>query len=226
LTTRERWIAAARGGEVDRKPVLCWPSAEAGDIVIATSEQQVRDAANADRPVLIQTSNPFGIAKANGVLLNSAFAKDVAEGDALLGRFTAECRATIESGLAAGADGVFFVVHGARGSESTPMEFGGHYLEVDREILADYQDASLNIVYVVGNDDLYLDFVSDLPAHVFAWDSEASTFDSAYVRTLRTGAQASADPASEIELKTGVQSVADFFTNAPARADHQQAHAV
>ena len=116
---------------------------------------------------------------------------------------------TANKAISAGVDGLFYVLHGARGAYSSPMQYGGYYLECDREILSQFEEATLNVVFVVGNDDVYIDFVSDLPAHLFAWDAEPSTFDSAYVRSLRKGAQASSDPESEVQLVTNLISVAD-----------------
>lgn len=204
MTSRERLVAAARGGEVDQKPVIVWPGASASDASDAIVLKDLADFSAGDQAVLVQVVNPFGQALAKGIDLNSALDADPSKGDAILQSLRQE---VIDQGLQAlerGADGIFYVLLGARGSFCTPMQYGGHYLEVDREILEAWSDARLNVVFVAGNDDVYIDFVSDLPAHVFAWDVEASTFDAAYVRTLRSGAQLSSDPESEVRLVTGL----------------------
>lgn len=204
MTSRERLVAAARGGEVDQKPVIVWPGASASDASDAIVLKDLSDFSAGDQSVLVQVVNPFGQALAKGIDLNSALDADPSKGDAILQSLRQE---VIDQGLQAlerGADGIFYVLLGARGSFCTPMQYGGHYLEVDREILEAWSDARLNVVFVAGNDDVYIDFVSDLPAHLFAWDVEASTFDAAYVRTLRSGAQLSSDPESEVRLVTGL----------------------
>jgi len=80
------------------------------------------------------------------------------------------------------------------------MQYGGFYLERDRELLSSVPAVVTRVLLVPGGEDVFLDFVSDLPAEVFAWDSRASGFSSEYVRGMRQGLQASEDPGSEIQL--------------------------
>ena len=91
------------------------------------------------------------------------------------------------------------------------MQYGGYYLERDRELLQEIEAARLNVLCVVGDEEVFIDFVSDLPAQVFAWDSRATSVSSAYVRELRKGAQASADPGSEIEFRLAMPSLAQYL---------------
>lgn len=199
MTSRERLIAAARGGEVDRRPTLVWPGHPAdSDALVVSSPSLLPAAEGVVR--LVEVVNPFGRAAEEGVDLNAALDADPASGNARLDAYVEATREAIQAALTAGADGILYRLHGARAEWCSPMQYGGFYLERDRELLSEIQDATLNVLYIVGNDDVYLDFVSDLPAHVFAWDRDASGFDAAYVRTLRQGAQASSDPASEIAL--------------------------
>jgi len=205
MTSRERLVAAARGGEVDHKPVLVWPGRSASDESDALIVSSIAHASPEDKAVLAQVVNPFGRALSKGIDLNAELDADPGKGDQILQALKQE---VIDQGLTAlehGADGVFYVLLGARGAFCTPMQYGGHYLEDDREILQTWSEARLNVVFVAGNDDVYIDFVSDLPAHLFAWDVEASTFDASYVRTLRSGAQLSSDPESEVRLVTGLE---------------------
>jgi hypothetical protein len=217
LNARERFLAASRGGEVDSKPTLAWPFGES-DLVVAETIEDVRTLSGGEKPVLYLLNNPFGASLADRVALNDLHVESPAAGSdkvaEYVSRLTEEGRASLE----AGADGVFYLLQGARGAFCTPMQYGGYYLEADREILTELADANFNFIFVAGNDDVYIDFVSDLPAHFFAWDAEASTFDASYVRTLRSGALASSDPSSEVLLSTGVPSVADFLMKEPAHA--------
>ena len=73
---------------------------------------------------------------------------------------------------------------------STPMQYGGFYLEHDRALLAEIEDARLNVLSVEGGPEPYLDFVADLPSHVLAWDVPATGIVAAAVRPMRRGALA------------------------------------
>jgi hypothetical protein len=206
VNSRELAIAAIRGGAVERKPVLSFDSV--GDILI---HQDLSAERNHERIDLFLVSNPFGLAKQNGTDLNQLLEEDIESGSEKLSNYAESVRNLIQNALDCGFDGVFYVLQGARGSESTPMQYGGHYLELDRQILSEFSESVLNCVFVVGHDDVYIDFVSDLPAHLFAWDADASTFDSKYVRTLRSGAQASSDPESEVFLSSKSQNLTELF---------------
>jgi hypothetical protein len=166
-----------------------------------------------DRPVLAEICNPFG--QVDGMALVSLLKSDPDAGASQLDQLVADVREQMESALAQGAEGIFYRVHGARGELTTPMEYGGFFLERDRELLDHVSDAPLNVAFIVGDEDVYVDFVSDLPAAFLAWDSKASGLDAAYVRTMRTGALASADPASDMLLITGVASVASQLDRLP-----------
>lgn len=211
MTSRERLVAAARGGETDQKPVISWSteSNPDSDAIITKDAANLAELVVGEKAVLFEISNPFGLAQQNRVDLNKLHSEDPEAGATKLEEYKQEILARGHAAIEAGADGIFYVLNGARGAYSSPMQYGGFYLECDREILSAFEEATLNVLYVVGNDDVYIDFVSDLPAHLFAWDAAASTFDSNYVRTLRKGAQASSDPESEVRLVTSVPSVAD-----------------
>ena len=189
-------MAAARGGEVDQRPVIVWPGADstvASDALVLDQMSPV----DTDAAVLVTVDNPFASV---GPRLSQRFMEDPSRASAQLDAATESTRRAIAAALEGGADGIVYRLYGARAKHSTPMEYGGIYLERDRELLEEIRDARLNVLFLVGDDDLYLDFVSDLPAHVLAWDADASGFTSAQVRALRDGAQASSDPNSEILL--------------------------
>jgi hypothetical protein len=175
------------------------------DVTVANSPDEVSQWADGERLVLLQVDSPFRVRQERGSVASN---DPRAAGDELDEIMTCVGR-TIESGMANGADGVLYRLFGARAGHTTPMEYGGFYLERDREILESVADASLNILLLVGDGDLYLDFVSDLPAHVMAWDAAASGFSSNYLRNLRDGAQASCDPESEIFLDHSGIRIAD-----------------
>ncbi len=95
---------------------------------------------------------------------------------------------------------MLYRLHGAHPSHTSPMQYGGYYLERDREILEEITDARFNLLFIVGSEGTYIDFVSDLPAHVFAWDERASGVTLEEVRQMRTGALATTNPNADIQL--------------------------
>ncbi len=207
MTSRERVLAAARGGEVDRRPVFGYPDPVAnGDIVLTVTPEGLASQINGEQVVLSVVDSPF---RKCGDDFAKEFQADPTSASEVLDRIVDETRSEMAQALEAGADGIFYRLYGARESRSTPMEYGGLYLERDRELLEGVREANLNVLFLVGNDDLYFDFVSDLPAHVIAWDRDATGIDAAQVRGLRIGAQASSDPASEIHLEHRGVRIAD-----------------
>lgn len=206
MTSRERLLAATRGGETDRLAVLAWPLADdASDAVVGSlAEEKIS---------LTEVLNPFGRARRAGLNLNEALYDDPEAGDALLSRFVEETRGALAEARDEGADGVLYVLEGAHPIHCSPMQYGGHYLERDRELLEAVSDAGLNVVFVVGDEGVYIDFVSDLPAHVFAWDSASSGVSVAEVRKMRSGALATNAEGADIALITGVPSVAQHLEN-------------
>ena len=199
MTSRERVTAAARGGSVDRRPLLAYPEpSEATDIIVAEDPEGLRASIDGEKVVLGAVDSPF---RRCGTDLAKQLSEDPESAHMLLQKAVDDTRTDMSAVLSAGADGIFYRLFGAREGLSTPMEYGGHFLERDRELLEEVQDANLNVLFLVGNEGLYMDFVSDLPAHVIAWDVEATGISAADVRQLRNGAQASSDPASEIHLQ-------------------------
>ncbi|HZH99465.1 MAG TPA: hypothetical protein VEX38_10880 [Fimbriimonadaceae bacterium] len=195
MTGRERIVAAARGGVVDRKPTL-GISEDSDARVVRT----VADAVSGDSALLVDILNPLGRALRQHQDLVRSLVDDPESGHSLLQDLVEETREEISQALAMGADGVFYRLQGADPSACTPMEYGGYFLERDRELLEEVAEARLNVVYIDSSSEPYLDFVSDLPAHVFAWDRGASDLTIRGVRELRAGALACQDPDADIAL--------------------------
>lgn len=146
---------------------------------------------------LVPVLNPFGRSAVDGVDLNELLHADPAAGNQKLDAYVAATREAIAQ---AKGQGILYILEGARAGCCSPMQYGGYYLERDRELLAEITADVTTVLAVVGGEDVFLDFVSDLPAQVFAWDAPASGFTASYVRGLREGIQASSDPESEIAL--------------------------
>lgn len=210
MTGRERLIAAARGGEVDQHPTLGWDGDVDGLIVPAT---KVKDYVGNDFAVLAEVLNPFGQAQRAEDDLDELLANNPEAGDARLDLWAQGVRIQMDDALAAGADGIFYRIRGAEPELCSPMHFGGHYLERDREILEQVQDALLNVIYVDAGDGAYLDFVSDLPAAIFAWSTERTAIPVDSVREMRAGALATDSPSADVTL-IAMQTTADSATEA------------
>ncbi len=203
MTSRERVIAASRGGAVDLQPTLTWLGGNGSSdaSVVPTSEIVVR--LDENQVVLAEVPNPFGLALGKGIDLNRALKDDPSVGSVVLDGLVEEVRTQIRESLESGADGIFYRLHGASPAHCTPMQYGGHYLERDRELLSEASGATCNVLFVAGKEELYIDFVSDLPATLFAWDYDLSKISADEVRQSRPGATASSDPSSEFKLVIG-----------------------
>lgn len=196
MTPKDRFAAAARGEVLDRKPVLRWPCPKGSDsdaVVVQTPEPNNSEG----KALFVEVYNPFGTALWRGIDLNQELKANPAS--PLLSELVEETRSKLREALGQGADGILYILYGARAKHCSPMQYGGHYLEYDRELLAEIQGKAVSVMFVVG-DDAYFDFVSDLPADVFAWDAPASGIDAGSMRLLRQGPLCSADQASEVIL--------------------------
>jgi hypothetical protein len=202
MTSRERMTAAIRGAAVDRKPTVHWPYWSEDSDVRHYSSDTLPDhiERDGDDVVLVEVTNPFGIAMQKSIDLNFILKDDPKSGNRILGELADETRRSIDRSFEAGADGVIYRLYGARARHCTPMQYGGHYLELDRELLDHAKGALMNLLFVVGEDDVYLDFVSDLPAEAFGWDSAESKISAEDVRLIRAGALFSEDTDSDILL--------------------------
>lgn len=199
MTSRERLTAAARGGPTDRRAVLLWPSGPRSDAeIVPADEVGAALSEDSSRVVLAEVPSPFARALADRFALNELLQDDPDAGQRKLEGYARDTRQAIHTAMEFGADGVFYRLEGAHPAGSTPMQYGGFYLELDRALLAEIEDARLNVIYVAGGPEPYLDFVADLPAHLFAWDVEASGVSLAEVRPMRKGALAACDPAAEV----------------------------
>ncbi|MDL1928341.1 hypothetical protein FCG40_05045 [Fimbriimonadia bacterium ATM] len=203
MNSRERLLAAARGGDVDRAPWLVWPrlgdlaevndaAIRAGaDAVVVRELQHVAEMAarcGLDGPaVLYECHSPFGAASSKGIDLNQAIFASPVEGSALLDTIAQNCEREAQEALELGADGVFYVLEGATPGLCTPMQYGGFFLERDRQLLDAVADARFNLMFVAGGEGTYLDFVHDLPASALAWDEPASGIGHEQVRKMHEG---------------------------------------
>lgn len=215
MTSRERLLCVAEGKSPDRQPAIGWPVATSdSDVVVIADASKVAEVAGDSRAVLVEVCNPFGLALRAGVDLNVAQKSDPESGSAKLSEFVNATRQSIQAALDAGADGIFYKLFGANEKFCTPMQFGGYYLETERELLQGATGAALNVLFIVGDADTFIDFVSDLPAHVFAWDAASTGFSVSAVRELRHGALCTNASDADVLLQTGCgsRSISEFLT--------------
>ena len=163
-----------------------------------------------DLPALAYVANPYGQAEASGEDLNALWRNDPAAGAARTNELANATKAAIANAKSAGVDGFVYALSGAEPGRCTPMQYGGLYLEVDREILCSIQD-SLVVVLIEGGEGAYLDFVSDLPAQVFAWDSAATGFSVSEIRALRPGALAAPDADADILFSNSMATLEPYL---------------
>lgn len=201
MTHRERVVAVARGGTVDRPPWFVWDARDS-EALLANHSPDVAVARNHDEAkrllartgeegpaVLVEVLNPLGLALEKGENPNRLLTDPDAAGREL-DRWVEQCRETLKLALESGADGVLYRLRGAEPPHSSPMEFGGFHLERERELLEEIGDARLNVLLADGGEETYLDFLTDLPAHAFAWDESRIPFTPTQVREMRPGALA------------------------------------
>lgn len=133
--------------------------------------------------------NPFGQSLDLGLNLNELYRNNPEAAAAKVEELAAKIH----------ADGpVVYVLEGAEPRLCSPMQYGGQYLETDREILARLTAQTFVILLVKGYDGAYLDFVSDLDAQIFAWDARETGFTLAQMRELRTGLLATNEPGADV----------------------------
>lgn len=198
MNSRERLLAVAAGTAPDHKPIIIWPDAGMRSDAAIVSIKRLGNAGHSSRAVLAEILSPLARAILEGRNLTRTLHDSPETGEQQLGELIDDTRREISLALEAGADGIFYRLQGAEPEHATPMEYGGHFLEQDRSLLESAASAPLNVLFVEGGPEVYLDFVSDLPANVLAWDSVKSGVDVRNVRAMRKGPLAAADPDADI----------------------------
>jgi hypothetical protein len=174
-----------------------------------------------DESVFALVLNPFGRALVRGVDLNAEHARSPEHGTEVLSGFVEETRQALRGAIGRGAQAIVYVLEGASPDLCTPMQYGGLYLEWDREMLSqqasDRSDRSgqsdsaesldarpLLVLYVSGGDGTYLDIAADLPADLFSWDAKATGVSATELRHYRKGALCADDPDADVLLEAPI----------------------
>lgn len=131
-----------------------------------------------------------------GTALLQELENDIAQGESHLNNLIEATR-----NEAQGQANILYRLAGATPAVSTPMQYGGHFLERDRELLSVLAKQSCVALYVQGGEGVYIDFVSDLPAQMFAWNTTDSCVSVNDVRAMRQGKLATDDPGADILIE-------------------------
>ncbi len=208
MTAKERLAAAARGDATDQKPLILWPkalpqlqSSEAdGWVVDSAQDLAAARSLSSEYAVLSSVLSPFGWALQQKSPLISLLDSDPKAGDLELQRLKQLTLEEARARMDEGADGLCYMLAGASPEHTTPMQYGGFFLDLDREILEEFKEAEFNLVWVKGNKEPYLEFVSDLPCQALSWDMKATGIQPGSIRPYRTGAIAGSSPDCDIYL--------------------------
>lgn len=179
------------------KPSIGWKGEVDGVIVPAT---EIANAIGGEQAVLAEVLSPYGQALRAGDDLNELLTRDPEAGAARLDLWVQGVKLQMEDALASGADGIFYRIVGADPTHCSPMQYGGLYLERDRELLANVSHAPVNVIYVDAGEEAYLDFLSDLPASIFAWSENRTSIPLSAVREMRPGLLATEGEDADVAL--------------------------
>ena len=194
MTSRERLVAAARGGSPDQTPIIGQDA-----LLVSLNDLTSTRSKHPDQAVIAVVPAPLTQALRKSQNIFTLLESDPEAGNRALDELVASTQVAMNDALHAGADGICYLIEGAHPAASTPMQYGGFFLERDRELLAAVAEATFNIVAIAGTEEPYIDFVSDLPAHAFAWQTE-SGWTPAQVAELRNGALAADHPEAQIQF--------------------------
>ena len=198
MTSRERIIAAVRGETPDQTPVIVWPAGEYHSDAAIVKINRLGNAGASPRAVFAEILNPFGRALNAKTDLNAVLHEDPGQGEKLLNDYISESEREIDFALQSGVDGIFYRLQGADPKHSTPMQYGGHYLEIDRSLLERARAGKqLNALFLDCGPDMYFDCLTDLPAEILAWEKNDSV-RLEDIRSLRKGALATGEAEADI----------------------------
>lgn len=145
-------------------------------------------------------NNPLFRSLQSGLDLGSLAQSNPTEADTLLVGFVQEAISEVDQAVEHGCQGIIYNLFGASPEHSTPMQYGGLFLERDREILSYAESRTCTLIHVAPSPESYLDFVSDLPGDLFAWDDELTGVSAESMRKFRSGALATYGSGGEVRL--------------------------
>lgn len=186
MTGRERLLEVARGAAIDPKPIIGFPHCgiEVDGYVDVAEQLHLAPTGTAK---LAFVRSPFGEAAMDGIDLNAKLSEDLEGGHEALNAYFAKVETEIQRAIQTGADGIFYCLAGAEPTASTPMQYGGFYLELDRELLSKATSLPLNVLWIEGKSEPFLDSVVDLPAQFFGYYVAETGVNPEIIRADRPG---------------------------------------
>lgn len=85
------------------------------------------------------------------------------------------CKNDLQTAQERGADGVSYLVFGADPDHATPMQYGGLFLEHDREVLDRAKSKGFVEAMIAPADETYYDFLTDLPSDLISAPAASET---------------------------------------------------
>lgn len=180
-------MAVLTGQQLEERPSIVWSSSPGHYAdVVTTARVELRHAlkTHPDQLVLVEVTSPLGLALRRDIDLIGLLSSDPSFGEIKLEELKTEVSWAIVESLEEGAHGIFYRLDGAYPGVCTPMQYGGHFLEVDRELLSMAEGAQFNLVYIEGEGEIYFDFVADLPCNAFSWSSAHNEINIHQARTM------------------------------------------
>lgn len=206
MNSRERITALIRGGNSDGASWFAYFRNEKFDHILKFAESQKPDAIvlsnlsnvgtaldvlGSEGPaILVETLNPFGLCLSENVDINAELRNNPVKGNEILSEMVNKVSRHIGEIMKSGADGVFYRLIGAEPKYTSPMQYGGYYMEHDNNLLSSVRDARCNVLFIEGGEYVYMDFVHDIPASLLAWDEKSSGLSFDEVKQYHSGALA------------------------------------
>lgn len=122
--------------------------------------------------------SPLSRAISQGIDIVGLLEENPAEGDRVLAELVRQCSSDIEQT----SGPINYIVAGAEPGVTSPMQYGGHFLELDRELIGTTSPA----ITLIGGPDTYIDVVSDIAKSYLIWNPEANPVDPKEVSRMTT----------------------------------------
>lgn len=122
--------------------------------------------------------SPLSRAIAQGIDIVGLLEKNPAEGDRVLAELVSQCSSEIDQT----SGPMNYIVAGAEPGVTSPMQYGGHFLELDRELIGTTSTA----ITLIGGPETYIDVVSDIAKSYLIWNPETNPVDPQEVSRMTT----------------------------------------
>ncbi|MEI7577183.1 MAG: hypothetical protein WCK51_09835 [Armatimonadota bacterium] len=122
--------------------------------------------------------SPLSRAISQGIDVVGLLEENPAEGDRVLAELVSQC--SHEMRQVSGP--LNYIVAGAEPDVTSPMQYGGHFLELDRELIGTSSPA----ITLIGGPETYIDVVSDIAKSYLIWNPETNPVDPHEVSRMTT----------------------------------------